>query len=334
MIRHQEAAPEARKRSEEHCHGSMAHEELDVGGKAQLESSAPTAVASAILDVERHAAQIRNSSGEQRARMMVGLQQTYGNACVQRVVQRLSEEKEAPLSNPQGQLEKGAELNTLGNEPPRLGKRSPEVPDLDQGTVNIVKGCIKEGSKKAKQAAIVMILRSDEKRNTMPALYQTSYPVEGSTMFYDEDLPHDHDGLFKATPKKDKEDEYVARVSIGDPAFKSVPWLYSTIMHEYFHLERWQRSPWAYHESGEGYQEFLAYASDIRNAGKTGTKKSKRLIRDLGARMEWEGFREMTKKQQHRKKDERDALIKIIANAIDDEDYEPPSKGNFERGFS
>lgn len=312
MIMHQEAAPEARKQSEEHCRRRMVYEELGLGVKAQSELPAPMTAASVTLDVERHAALIRGSSVEQRARMMVGLQQTYGNACVQRVVQRLSEEKEPPPPNPQGQLEKGADLRSLGYEPLPLGKRSPEVPDLDQGTVDIVKKNIK---RKVFRGAISMILVSDEGLRAFTMLEQ----CVGKTMLYDPNLRDE--GMTSAGYLHRSNRMYNITVRIGPSAFGSVAELYSTMKHEALHVQQFLQDPRSSH-ADQMMSEFVAYAYEIALSIGSGLRQDQKLMKEHGIKLKL-SYDRLTQDQQKLNKDCYDDCIQIVRKHIGDPHWEP-----------
>ncbi|MFN0085503.1 MAG: DUF4157 domain-containing protein [Blastocatellia bacterium] len=175
----------------------------------------------------------------------------------------------------------------FGLNPFRLLERSQTVPDLTQYAVQQAEEAIK---KQNFQDAIDWVLL-DAFQGVSPI---TSNLLEGGTMTYDPSLKDEgmtkdpSSGLPGQSPTK-------ARVTIGPSAFKQgVAFLYSTMLHEFFHVQQAQPigpdNPMLvqgrqYGPGGIHAREVEAYAREILHAEQTGLAKSPRQLGILWDRL-------------------------------------------------
>jgi hypothetical protein len=99
--------------------------------------------------------------------------------------------------------------------------------------------------------------------------------------------------------------------------------------HEYYHLERYCAAPGAFTKGLKSHQtkakeEFLAYASQIRNSKTTGVFKRHSKMEDLGGRLEWEGYSKMANKDQEANEALYEECQRILKDAVPG--WKPPSK--------
>jgi hypothetical protein len=168
------------------------------------------------------------------------------------------------------------------------GPASAQVPDLEEETVQKVKAAIAAGNR---QQAIDLIVRDAANSGAidldlidrLTAIYDPNLSEEGRT----QDPVRDREGRLQP-----------AVVKIGPKAFDhGVPWLYSTIRHEYVHVQQGrpisESQPVRVHKTAADPrshgQEVEAYAYEILNADRTGVKASPSLIVELWnrLRLEW-----------------------------------------------
>jgi len=191
-------------------------------------------------------------------------------------------------------------------------KKSTEVPDLTIGTVTKVKAKITAGKK---QDAIDLIL-AEVKASKMPNLDK----CEGKTVKYDSSISGE--GLCTCTynPTTNKVTKIV--VKVGDKAFSSAAWLYSSMMHEYQHVNQYLADP-KKAAGNDALTEFEAYSWEIHHASETGVTKQTNKMKDLGKRMKSQGWDKMTEDEKKANKATYDKSIKIIRSAIGDKNWQP-----------
>jgi hypothetical protein len=187
-----------------------------------------------------------------------------------------------------------------------------KVPDLKAETVMEVEKKIKDGKK---QEAINLILK-EIKASKMPNLEK----CDGKTMTYDSTIAGE--GLTTCTydPATNKALKIV--VKIGDKAFSSVAWLYSSMMHEYQHVNQFLSNPKGV-PANPAMSDFAAYTWEIHHAHETGVIKEPDKMKDLGKRLKMQGWDQMTKAEKKANKKTYDESIKIIREAIGDKSWKP-----------
>ncbi|SOE87094.1 protein of unknown function [Burkholderia sp. YR290] len=167
------------------------------------------------------------------------------------------------------------------------GPKSTTVPDLEEETVRKVTGAI---NAKQFQEAIDLIVRDAANSgaidldliNSLTAVFDPTLALEGETT----DPTRDRQGGLQP-----------AVVKIGPTAFAhGVSWLYSTIRHEYVHVQQGRPpsenqpvivSKTAADPAAHG-QEVEAYAWEILNSDATGVKGSPIQIATLWNRLRWQ----------------------------------------------
>jgi hypothetical protein len=189
---------------------------------------------------------------------------------------------------------------------------SVEVPDLTVRAVEEVKKLIKAGKK---QGAINRILK-EVKATKMPNLDKCL----GKTIKYSKKVSGE--GLCSCTydPKANK--ALKIWVQIGDAAFSSVAVLYSSMMHEYQHVNQYLTDP-KKTAGNDAMAEFEAYSWEIFHAQETGMSQKTEEMKDLGGRLKGQGWDPMTEEEQKGNKETYDKAIEIIRKAIGDKGWQP-----------
>ena len=169
---------------------------------------------------------------------------------------------------------------------------SATIPDLNESTVRRVSSAIAQGHF---QEAINILVQELARGTLGPVMINTSL-LQNGTMSFDPSLRQEGN---TEEPKLDRNgDVFPAKVSIGPPAFqKGVPWLYSTILHEYVHVLQAQRTSAGRNNPRLGQiqvagtdprghgQEVEAYAQEILNTSRTGVKATPALVEELWRRL-------------------------------------------------
>ena len=169
---------------------------------------------------------------------------------------------------------------------------SAAVPDLNESTVRRVSSAI---AQRHFQEAINILVEELARGTLGPVLINTSL-LQNGTMSFDSSLAQEGN---TEEPKLDRNgDVFPAKVTIGPPAFqKGVPWLYSTILHEYVHVLQAQRTSAGRNNPRLGQiqvagtdprghgQEVEAYAQEILNTSRTGVKATPALVEELWRRL-------------------------------------------------
>ena len=163
-------------------------------------------------------------------------------------------------------------------------KPSAKVPDLDE---DVVKAAEKAISSKDFQVAINILLKEAASINRVDLRM-----LDQQTMKFDPQLSQEgktDDPVLDPTGNP-----IPSKVTIGPPAFKNVSWLYSTLLHEFVHVQ--QSQPIKAHmpvtvkggagdPSSTNAKEVEAYAFEITNAAATGLKAMPNLISELWGRL-------------------------------------------------
>lgn len=162
---------------------------------------------------------------------------------------------------------------------------SPKIPDMD---VDVVKSAEKAMASSKFQEAIDILLKEAVAINRVNLAL-----LEGGTMKFDSTLKQEGEAQ---DPTRDSEGNAApVKVLIGPPAFKQgVSWLYSTLLHEYTHVQQMQsfkaNMPVTMRNmsSDPGQRnagEVEAYAFEITHATSTGLNTSPKLVAELWGRL-------------------------------------------------
>jgi hypothetical protein len=181
---------------------------------------------------------------------------------------------------------------------------SAEAPNLSQGTVQLAHEAIAHGNK---QQAIDVIVNEMVRTGQIDRAkllggrvhYQPGLVGEGAT------TPRS----FRREPRTGERTALRRPVDIGNDAFRNVPWLYSSILHEYQHVLQFERpsglptiasvvpgqqSAMLYYKQ----KDVEAYATEILHAHETGVDQHPPDVRDLWGRLHdaW-SYLDLAKKQ-------------------------------------
>ena len=189
---------------------------------------------------------------------------------------------------------------------------SAEVPDLTEGTVIKVKVKIKAGKK---QEAINLIL-TEVKNTKMPNLKK----CEGKTITYSSSVSGEGVCQFTYDAKTNKATKI--KVKIGDKAFSSVAWLYSSMMHEYQHVNQLLSDPKGT-VGNVPMAEFGAYSWEIFHAHETGVMHNTAGLKDIGKRLKAQGWDPMTADEKKDNKTTYEKALKLIQTYIGDKTWKP-----------
>jgi len=250
-----------------------------------------------------------NGRGNQAMKIAVmrQMQQTYGNRAVQRflrhapgiagadsvseasatgssgpaAIQRSATSAPVPIQRTDSIIhiegEEGEEEQTVV-QPMRAVQamtiqRKPAVDALTTKEESALKPLI-TGSAADKQAAIDGVVKVLVKKAQL-----SLKKLEGNKVFYDAATVGE--GLTTSSFKKSGT---TSKLTIGDDAFASLSWLYSSIIHEYEHVKQHQAlkdpSKW-----DEDVAEVQAYAKEIMKAKSTGVYSNKGQMEDLWKRL-------------------------------------------------
>jgi phage tail-like protein len=185
------------------------------------------------------------------------------------------------------------------------------VSDLKAETVMKVEGKIKDGKK---QEAINLILK-EIKASKMPNLEK----CDGKTMTYDSTIAAEGQTTCTYDPATNKASKIV--VKIGDDAFSSVAQLYSSMMHEYQHVNQFLSNPKM--TANLAMSDFAAYTWEIHHAYETGVIIEPDKMKELGKRLKSQGWDQMTNAEKKANKKTYDESIEIIREAIGDKSWKP-----------
>ncbi len=189
------------------------------------------------------------------SRFLLQLQQTHGNRYVQRVLQTVFGSTHTSEAGP---LNKSVSVHTIQRGPT---DPSPEVPALITSTVQQVNAALRQGTAEARQQAVNLIVDALIAAGSIEAqrlengrvIYQPGFAPSGGGY-----------GLTSLTPGTGL--PRPCRVRIGDSAVTSASILYSTIMHEYQHVNQfWENTP-----GSEAIHEIQAYLYEIEHMRQSG----------------------------------------------------------------
>ena len=111
-------------------------------------------------------------------------------------------------------------------------------------------------------------------------------------------------------------------VQIGNEAFVNVAWLYSSMAHEYQHVNQALADPKTTEEN-EPMAEFSAYTWEAFHATETGVINDQLGMQDIGRRTKQQGWDKMTALEQEENQETYDGAIIIIQDAIGDPSWIP-----------
>jgi len=191
---------------------------------------------------------------------------------------------------------------------------SAEVPDLKEVTVTLAKASIKAGTAKKKQKALDVIL-SEVQASKMPNLSKCKPP----TIKYDP--TETNAGLTSCTYYPTTNVAKDIKVTIGD-AFNSISFLYSTMRHEYVHVNQYLTDPKGT-AGNPGMTEFVAYTWEIYHAHETGLIKEPEILKSRGQYLKTEGWDKMKWYEKILNLLTYWGAIKIIRDEIGDKTWTP-----------
>ena len=163
-------------------------------------------------------------------------------------------------------------INVDGEE--EILQRAPDVPGLSKTTETTAKALL-SGSATDKQKAIDAVVTNMVKNGefSLSKIKDKQVKYNSSTV---------GEGLTSTSFPGGKASESL--MEIGDAAFASLGWLYSSILHEYKHVQQHfalkKVSDW-----DEDYAEVEAYAREIKKAKDTGAYSNKGQMEDLWTRL-------------------------------------------------
>jgi len=189
---------------------------------------------------------------------------------------------------------------------------SSEIPQLSCWTVEQAQRLIEQG---AKQYAIDTIL-TQVQYTTMPNISQ----CVGQTMMYDPATAR-RDGATIPTYHPDTNTVSDIEVRIYDNAFRNLPWLYSTMMHEYRHVCQLLENPRLF--NNVPMLEFMAYSYSIAHAQDTGVEADEERVKDLGCQMHRQGWILLTPEEQTKNQTTYNDAIDRIRALTGDENWVP-----------
>jgi hypothetical protein len=238
--------------------------------------------------------------GPARGAMMRQAQQTLGNRAIQRVLQRSAatiqaEEapEEATVQRTPGIIIVDGEEEVLQHMADPAGltlQRKPDVPGLSTATETTAKPLL-SGSASDKQKAVDAVVANMVKNGefSLSKIKDKKVKYNSSTV---------GEGLTTTSFPGGKPSDSL--LEVGDAAFASLGWLYSSILHEYKHVQQQQAlkkvSDW-----DEDYAEVEAYAREIKKAKDTGVHGNKAQMEDLWKRLHdnyWVNITDAKKKKK------------------------------------
>jgi hypothetical protein len=283
----------------------------------QDEGAVQTGDSLAGLSVDEHAALLAGiRSDGQRSSMVTQLQQSFGNSYVQRVMERVeaTRAETAAVESPAISTAVAPALQRQQAATEEQSTRAPstEVPVLTRQTVDWAKRDIEDG---AKQEAIDLIL-SEVKSSRMPNLVK----CEGKTMKYSGSV--DGEGVcgFEYDPRTNRATKIW--VHIGDDAFQNVSWLYSSMMHEYQHVNQIIADPRGAQEN-RPMAEFAAYTWEIFNAFSTGIRQDPAGMEDVATRLYEQAWSQMTGDEKRANQGIYNSAIGFVRGIIGDPSWNP-----------
>ena len=191
-------------------------------------------------------------------------------------------------------------------------KASEEVPDISEATFTAVDTKIKA----TKYAEALTLLLAAVKASKMADL--TNAKCAAKPVIYDSAVGGEGITDYKTWDPVKKEVNGIV-IKMGDAAFTSVAWLYSSMMHEYQHLKQFITAP----VMKLHLKEFEAYSWEILHAHETGVKKDNTEMKDLGKRLKDQGWDKMDADEQTANQATYDKAIKVIQTATGENGWAP-----------
>jgi hypothetical protein len=167
-----------------------------------------------------------------------------------------------------------------------------------------------------------VIARASIQANDFPTALEVvvhALPIDTSVCTIEYINSDEQDGLTEAEFDKDNKPTSI-KVSIFNPAFKDVPWLVSTVMHEYQHVRQFQQgrepaevagSPKGAAIAGEA-REVEAYLWELEHAEETGLEHSLEELEDDEQRLK-EHYENLGKLDPKRQKTYEKRVEAVIA---------------------
>jgi hypothetical protein len=236
--------------------------------------------------------------GPAHGAMMRQAQQTFGNQAIQRMLQRpawaptvqaeAAPEEDAIQRTPGIIVVDGEEqiLQHMADDAEPLQRhveddtagaalqRKPDVPNLSKATETTAKPLL-SGSASDKQKAIDAVVKNMVKNGDM-----SLSKIKDKKVYYNAATAGEGLTSTSFTNKKAN----LSLVEMGDAAFASLGWLYSSILHEYKHVQQHHalKDPANWDED---YAEVEAYAREIKRAKDTGVYNDKAQMEELWTRL-------------------------------------------------
>ena len=300
-------------------------------------------------NIQSHVSLLSGASSEQRLVIARQLQQTYGNQYVHRLAELMNMQTKLSVSTPgdaseleanrvadnvmQTEIlpdtvpqEKVQDIHHIDLEgetediyegvPEAINtalEPSLEVPDLTQDTHDKAKAAKERGEY---QLAIDFIL-SEVQFSKMPDLYKCQPP----TVKYDAALTA-YAGLCSCRYDPETNKAKSVWVTVGNSAFTTVAFLYSTMMHEYEHVLQWFADPKGV-AGNVPMAEFDTYTWEIYHAEETGIANLPGTLKSRGKWLKSLAWDKMTPQEQEQNSITYYWALQIIRDLTGDQSWEP-----------
>jgi len=187
---------------------------------------------------------------------------------------------------PQGQVQYRAPKSKDPTESEDWYRFSKDIPGLSEYTFREAEKLRKKGGAGNRRKALNLVVKDLVSYGAIDENL-----LKGKRMYYNAGLGAGVYGVatprgYRKDPSTKKKVAKPTRVEIGPSAFRNLPLLYSTIMHEYQHVLQFQK-PGAKGTSGQvaiqwliDRQEVEAYSWEILNSKTTGLFNKRRLMRE------------------------------------------------------
>jgi hypothetical protein len=235
--------------------------------EAQTSSAAPRAM---------RRSDRQQADGDARISAILGLQRSAGNAAVGALLQRRTQD--AAATEVLRDFGIPLPVATVGEaHGPTTVQRRPEVPGLSKSAEATAKPLL-SGSAADKQKAVDIVFAELKKKGRIGVPLAK---LDGKKVHYDAAVAGE--GLTSTTYDASGKPTS-CRVAIGDAAFSSLPWLYSSIIHELKHAQ--QRLAVKLSKlASSAMRETEAYAVEILKAHQSGVITDKARMEDLWTRL-------------------------------------------------
>ncbi len=142
----------------------------------------------------------------------------------------------------------------------------------------------------------------------------------GKTIKYDPNM--DEEGLTSYTYNPTTNTALSIKFTVGEKAFVSLSYLYSTMRHEYVHVCQVLKDP-KKTDKRTGLTEFGAYSWEILHAHETGLRRDPQAMTDMGQRLKAQGWDMMNPNEQAANQATYTQAIDVIRKAIGNQTWNP-----------